>query len=52
LKNNICSHEHVEKGNVDQGFAEADEIFEDNFTFPMVYHYTMEPHSVVTFALN
>lgn len=47
LKNNICSHEHVEKGNVDQGFAEADEIFEDNFTFPMVYHYTMEPHSVV-----
>ncbi len=44
---NICSHEHVERGNVEEGFAEADEIFEDSFTFPMVYHYTMEPHSVI-----
>lgn len=44
---NVCSHEHVEKGNVEQGFAEADEIFEDTFTFPMVYHYAMEPHSVI-----
>ncbi len=45
--NNICSHERVEKGNIEEGFAEADEIFEDRFTFPMVYHYTMEPHSVI-----
>lgn len=45
--NNICSHEHVEKGSVAQGFAESDEIFEDTFTFPMVYHYAMEPHSVI-----
>ena len=44
---NTCSHEHVERGNADQGFAESDEIFEDTFTFPMIYHYTMEPHSVV-----
>ncbi len=44
---NICSHEHVERGNVEEGFAESDEIFEDNFTFPMVYHYAMEPHSVI-----
>jgi CO/xanthine dehydrogenase Mo-binding subunit len=44
---NICSHEHVEKGNVEGGFAESDEIFEDTFTFPMVYHYAMEPHSVI-----
>ncbi|MBI4488951.1 MAG: xanthine dehydrogenase family protein molybdopterin-binding subunit [Deltaproteobacteria bacterium] len=47
LNSNICSHEHVEKGNVEEGFAESDEIFEDNFTFPMVYHYAMEPHSVI-----
>jgi len=47
LSDNICSHEHVEKGNVEQGFAESDEIFEDTFTFPMVYHYAMEPHSVI-----
>jgi CO/xanthine dehydrogenase Mo-binding subunit len=45
--NNICSHEHVEKGNIEQGFAESDEIFEDTFTFPMVYHYALEPHSVI-----
>src|SRR3989304_3350121 len=47
LSDNICSHEHVEKGNVEQGFAESDEIFEDPFPFPMVYHYAMEPHSVI-----
>ena len=46
-KGNICSHEHVEKGDIHQGFAESEEIFEDTFTFPMVYHYTMEPHSVI-----
>jgi CO/xanthine dehydrogenase Mo-binding subunit len=46
-KGNICSHEHVEKGNVEHGFGEADEIFEDTFTFPMVYHYALEPHSVI-----
>jgi CO/xanthine dehydrogenase Mo-binding subunit len=44
---NICGHEHVEKGDVERGFAESDEIFEDAFTFPMVYHYALEPHSVI-----
>jgi CO/xanthine dehydrogenase Mo-binding subunit len=44
---NICGHECVEKGNIEQGFAESDEIFEDTFTFPMVYHYALEPHSVI-----
>jgi CO/xanthine dehydrogenase Mo-binding subunit len=47
LKDNICSHEHVEKGDADAGFAEADEIVENWFTFPMVYHYALEPHSVI-----
>lgn len=45
--NNICSHERVEKGNIEDGFAASDAIFEDTFTFPMVYHYAMEPHSVI-----
>jgi CO/xanthine dehydrogenase Mo-binding subunit len=44
---NICGHERVEKGNIQQGFAESEEIFEDTFTFPMVYHYALEPHSVI-----
>jgi CO/xanthine dehydrogenase Mo-binding subunit len=46
-RDNICGHEHVEKGNVEGGFGESDEIFEDTFTFPMVYHYALEPHSVI-----
>jgi CO/xanthine dehydrogenase Mo-binding subunit len=41
---NICHHFHFERGDVEQGFAESDHVFEDEFTFPMVHHYSMEPH--------
>jgi CO/xanthine dehydrogenase Mo-binding subunit len=44
---NICSHERVERGNIEEGFAQSDLVVEDHFTFPMVYHYAMEPHSVI-----
>jgi CO/xanthine dehydrogenase Mo-binding subunit len=44
---NIGTHETVIRGNVDEGFAQSDVIAEDVFTFPMVYHYAMEPHSVI-----
>ncbi len=44
---NICFQDKLEKGDVARGFAEADEIFEDTFEFPMVYHYSMEPHTTV-----
>jgi CO/xanthine dehydrogenase Mo-binding subunit len=44
---NICSHERVERGNIQEGFAQSDLVVEDDFTFPMVYHYAMEPHSVI-----
>src|SRR6266545_4148128 len=44
---NIGTHEKVERGNVEEGFAQSDVIVEDTFTFPMVYHYAMEPHSVI-----
>jgi len=44
---NIGTHEKVERGSVDEGFAQSDVIVEDIFTFPMVYHYAMEPHSVI-----
>jgi CO/xanthine dehydrogenase Mo-binding subunit len=44
---NICSHERVTRGNVQEGFAQSDLVVEDHFTFPMVYHYAMEPHSVI-----
>lgn len=44
---NIGTHEKVTRGNVDEGFAQSDVIAEDHFTFPMVYHYAMEPHSAI-----
>ena len=44
---NICSHERVERGNIQEGFAQSDLVVEDHFSFPMVYHYAMEPHSVI-----
>jgi len=44
---NICSHESVVRGDVQEGFGQSDLVVEDNFTFPMVYHYAMEPHAVI-----
>ena len=44
---NICAHETVERGNVQEGFAQSDVVVEDDFTFPMVYHYAMEPHAAI-----
>ena len=46
-RDNICSHESVERGNVEEGFAQSELVVEDHFIFPMVYHYAMEPHSVI-----
>jgi CO/xanthine dehydrogenase Mo-binding subunit len=44
---NICFQTQLVKGNVEQGFAQSDEIFEDVFEFPMVFHYAMEPHTAI-----
>ena len=44
---NVCSHESVARGDIETGFAQADLVLEDKFTFPMVYHYSMEPHAVI-----
>ncbi len=44
---NIGTHEMVNRGDVEAGFAQSDIVVEDMFTFPMVYHYAMEPHSVI-----
>ena len=32
---------------MEKGFAEADVIVEDEFDFPMIYHYSMEPHTAI-----
>jgi CO/xanthine dehydrogenase Mo-binding subunit len=44
---NICFQTELVKGDVEKGFAEADEIFDDCFEFPMIYHYSMEPHTAI-----
>ncbi|MCH7656223.1 MAG: xanthine dehydrogenase family protein molybdopterin-binding subunit [Chloroflexi bacterium] len=44
---NLCHEYHYDWGDVERGFAESDHVFEDTFTFPMVYHYAMEPHTCV-----
>ncbi|HEX6174693.1 MAG TPA: molybdopterin cofactor-binding domain-containing protein, partial [Candidatus Binatia bacterium] len=44
---NICSHESVVRGDVEEAFAQSHLVLEDQFTFPMVYHYAMEPHAVI-----
>jgi CO/xanthine dehydrogenase Mo-binding subunit len=44
---NICFQTELVKGDVAEGFAQADEIFEDSFEFPMIYHYAMEPHTAI-----
>ena len=46
-ESNLCHEYHYEWGDIDAGFAEADRVFEDTFTFPMVYHYAMEPHTCI-----
>ncbi|HEY1270137.1 MAG TPA: xanthine dehydrogenase family protein molybdopterin-binding subunit [Candidatus Binatia bacterium] len=44
---NICFQDSLVKGDVNAGFAEADDFVEDTFEFPMVYHYSMEPHTTI-----
>jgi CO/xanthine dehydrogenase Mo-binding subunit len=44
---NVCFQTELVKGDVEKAFAEADEIFEDSFEFPMIYHYSMEPHTSI-----
>jgi CO/xanthine dehydrogenase Mo-binding subunit len=44
---NIAHQAVYSRGNVDQGFAEADETFDDSFTAQQVQHCSLEPHAVV-----
>jgi len=44
---NICNQFKLRRGNVDQGFAEADYIFEDTFTSQSMHPIPLEPHSSV-----
>jgi putative selenate reductase molybdopterin-binding subunit len=46
---NLASHIDIDIGNVDQGFAEADHIFEETYQVPKVQQVSIEPHAVITF---
>jgi len=44
---NICHQYSYARGDLDRGFAEADLVVEQTFTFPMVHHYSLEPHCAI-----
>ena len=44
---NICNHTKLKKGDIEQGFREADFTFEDTFTTQMNQHATIEPHAAI-----
>ncbi len=44
---NICYHYSFERGTVDEAFADAPIVVEGEYTFPGVYQYAMETHSVI-----
>src|SRR5262245_7727654 len=44
---NIAHQTMYAKGDIDLGFAEADEIFDDTFRSQQVQHCSLEPHAVV-----
>jgi len=41
---NVLNHFKLRKGDVDAGFAQADQIFEHTFRCPPVQHVPLEPH--------
>ncbi|MPZ87037.1 MAG: molybdopterin-dependent oxidoreductase [Nitriliruptorales bacterium] len=44
---NIVAHNRVIAGDIDAGFAQADQVFEDRFVTGRQCHACMEPHAVV-----
>jgi CO/xanthine dehydrogenase Mo-binding subunit len=44
---NVCNVVTLRKGDVEAGFAEADEIFEDVFSSPPIQHVPLETHACI-----
>ncbi len=44
---NICYHYRFTRGDADRAFAGAEVVVEGEYTFPAVYQYAMEPHTVI-----
>jgi putative selenate reductase molybdopterin-binding subunit len=48
-KKNLAAEIRIDIGNVEKGFAEADQIFEGEYEVPKVQQAHIEPHVVVTY---
>jgi len=48
-KKNLAAEIRIDIGDVEKGFAEADEIFEDEYEVPKVQQAHIEPHVCVTY---
>ena len=46
---NVLSRYHVDDGNVDAGFRESDEIFEDTYRSQKIQHGHLEPHAALAY---
>ncbi|MCQ3937743.1 MAG: xanthine dehydrogenase [Chloroflexi bacterium] len=46
---NLAAHIRIDIGDVNKGFAEADEIFEAEYEVPKVQQVSIEPHVAVTY---
>jgi CO/xanthine dehydrogenase Mo-binding subunit len=46
-RSNVVSHFRLRRGDVDEGFRQSDEIFEDEFVVPAIQHLNMEPHAAL-----
>jgi CO/xanthine dehydrogenase Mo-binding subunit len=44
---NVVSHFMLRRGDLEEGFRQADEIFEDEFAVPAIQHLAMEPHAAL-----
>jgi len=44
---NVSCHTVILQGDVEQGFRESDQIFEDTFSTPLVHQCYLEPHATV-----
>ncbi len=49
---NLNYEHHIVRGDIEAGFAEADEIFEDEFYTPAVQHVPLEPHNCAAMFQN
>ena len=44
---NLCTHFKLHRGDIEKGFAEAEQIFEDTFTLPATQHSFLETHACI-----